>query len=33
LDIRNMFNAISRHKLREIVREEFPSLEAFVDCL
>ena len=33
LDIRNMFNAISRHKLREIVREEFPRLTAFVDCL
>ena len=33
LDIRNMFNAISRHKLREIVRDEFPCLEAFVDCL
>lgn len=28
-----MFNAISRHKLREIVQEEFPRLTAFVDCL
>ena len=28
-----MFNAISRHKLREIVREDFPCLENFVDSL
>ncbi|KAL7523057.1 hypothetical protein ACHAXR_000534, partial [Thalassiosira sp. AJA248-18] len=33
LDIRNMFNAISRHKLRDIVREEFPCLQSFVDSL
>lgn len=33
LDIRNMFNAISRHKLREIVRDEFPRLEPFVNSL
>ncbi len=33
LDIRNMFNAISRHKLREIVTEEFPKLKSFVDSL
>ena len=33
LDIRNMFNAISRHKLREIVAEEFPRLQPFVDSL
>ncbi|KAL7526297.1 hypothetical protein ACHAXR_004116, partial [Thalassiosira sp. AJA248-18] len=33
LDIRNMFNAISRHKLREIVRDDFPCLQSFVDSL
>jgi len=33
LDLRNMFNEISRHKLREIVSEEFPQLIAFVDSL
>ena len=30
LDIRNMFNAISRHQLRDIVKADFPLLEAFV---
>ena len=33
IDIKNMFNAISRHKLREIVQQEFPHLAAFVDYL
>ncbi|EED86272.1 predicted protein, partial [Thalassiosira pseudonana CCMP1335] len=33
LDIRNMFNAISRHQLRDIVKADFPLLEAFVDSL
>ena len=33
IDIKNMFNAISRHKLREIVQQEFPHLTAFVDYL
>ncbi|KAL7529651.1 hypothetical protein ACHAXR_003079, partial [Thalassiosira sp. AJA248-18] len=33
LDIRNMFNAISRHKLREIVRDEFLCLQSFINSL
>ena len=33
LDIRNMFNAISREKLRELVRAKFPELVAFADLL
>jgi len=33
LDISNMFNAISRQKLREIIKREFPELEAFADLL
>ena len=33
LDIRNMFNAISRQKLREVMMTEFPELEAFADLL
>ena len=33
LDIRNMFNAISREKLREIISELFPSLEPFADLI
>ena len=33
LDIRNMFNAISREKLREIIAEEFNTLEGFADLL
>ena len=28
-----MFNAISRHELRDIVKQEFPHLEAYVDSL
>ena len=33
LDIRNMFNAVSRERLREIIAEKFPSLEAFADLI
>ena len=33
LDIRNMFNAISRQKLREIMHRRFPELEAFADMI
>ena len=33
LDIRNMFNAMSRQKARQIICREFPELEAFVDSL
>eukprot|EP00984_Skeletonema_dohrnii_P016248 scaffold7173_cov81-Skeletonema_dohrnii-CCMP3373.AAC.1 len=33
LDIRNMFNAVSRHKLREIIAHEFPHLQKFTDSL
>ena len=33
LDIKNMFNAISREKARQIVSRDFPELEGFVDCL
>ena len=32
-DIKNMFNAVSRQKLREIIRAEFPELAPFADCL
>ena len=33
IDIRNMFNAVSREKLREIIRLHFPTLEEFADLL
>ena len=33
LDIRNMFNAISREKMRELIFIHFPELEPFADCL
>ena len=33
LDIRNMFNAVSRHKLREIIANEFPHLLPFTNML
>ena len=33
LDIRNMFNAVSREQLRRIIAEEFPELESFADLL
>ena len=33
LDIRNMFNAISRERLREVIAEKFPSLEPFADLI
>jgi len=33
IDIRNMFNAVSREKLREIIRDHFPILEDFADLL
>ena len=33
LDIRNMFNAVSRERLREIIAEKFPSLEPFADLI
>ena len=33
VDIRNMFNAVSRQKLREIISTQFPALEGFFDCL
>ncbi len=33
LDIRNMFNAVSRHKLREIIAHEFPHLQPIADSL
>ena len=33
LDIRNMFNAVSREKLREILSKDFPELEPLADCL
>ena len=33
MDINNTFNAISHHKLQEIMHEEFPMLKAFVDFL
>ena len=33
LDIRNMFNAVSREQLRHIIAEEFPELESFADLL
>ena len=33
LDIRNMFNAVSRQKLREIVSIDFPELLPLADCL
>jgi hypothetical protein len=33
LDIRNMFNAVSRERLREIISEKFPTLEAYSDLI
>lgn len=33
LDIRNMFNAVSRERLREIISEKFPTLEAYADLI
>jgi hypothetical protein len=33
LDIRNMFNAISRERLREVIATKFPSLEPFADLI
>ena len=33
LDIRNMFNAVSRQKLCSIISHDFPELEAFADLL
>eukprot|EP00956_Cyclotella_meneghiniana_P012275 scaffold17443_cov38-Cyclotella_meneghiniana.AAC.6 len=33
LDIKNMFNAVSRERLREIISEKFPTLEDFSDLI
>ena len=33
LDIKNMFNEISRQKLREIIGKRYPGLESFADLL
>eukprot|EP00956_Cyclotella_meneghiniana_P041000 scaffold211404_cov36-Cyclotella_meneghiniana.AAC.3 len=33
LDIVNMFNAVSREELREIIARDFPTLEGFADML
>ena len=33
LDIKNMFNAISREKLREVIAHKFPTLEPFADLI
>ena len=33
LDIRNMFNEISRQKLREIIEKKYPELQSFADLL
>ncbi|KAL7502262.1 hypothetical protein ACHAXN_000775, partial [Cyclotella atomus] len=33
LDIRNMFNAISRERLREVISTKFPPLEPFADLI
>jgi hypothetical protein len=33
LDIKNMFNAVSRERLRELVSQHFPTLEAFADVI
>eukprot|EP00956_Cyclotella_meneghiniana_P032064 scaffold86358_cov47-Cyclotella_meneghiniana.AAC.5 len=33
LDLINMFNAISREELREIIANDFPALESFADML
>lgn len=33
LDIRNMFNAVSRERLREVIAAKFPTLEPFADLL
>lgn len=33
LDIQNMFNAVSREHLREIIAKSFPTLEPFADLI
>ena len=33
LDIRNMFNAVSRQRLREIIRKHFPLLTTFIEFI
>lgn len=33
LDIRNMFSAVSRERLRKIIAEKFPTLEPFADLI
>ena len=33
LDIRNIFNAVSRQQLQMIIVKSFPELELFADCL
>ena len=33
LDIRNMFNAVSRERLREIISKKFPTLEPYADLI
>jgi hypothetical protein len=33
LDIKNMFNAVSRECLRELISQHFPTLEAFADVI
>jgi hypothetical protein len=33
LDIKNMFNAVSHERLREIISAKFPTLEAFADVI
>ena len=33
IDIKNMFNSISRQKLRHIIAADFPNLLPFVDML
>ncbi|KAL7503585.1 hypothetical protein ACHAXN_002323, partial [Cyclotella atomus] len=33
LDIKNMFNAVSRERLREIIAEHFPTLKPFADLI
>lgn len=33
IDIKNMFNAVSREELRRIIKEHFPILEPFADLL
>ena len=33
IDIKNMFNSISRQKLRHIIAEDFPDLLSFIDMM